>query len=103
MKDSHFLEEKSVIGRQVAAIWIIVTLGAIVAATLVTVLTTYGINSEASIAISLITVGTIVVLIHLALYRTGYLPFRVLNTSALFYPLKVEDVLATGFTEGVKN
>jgi hypothetical protein len=85
----HLFPDKNLLARQVIIIWVILTLGVILSATLATLFTTVrGISPEKSVGISLILVGLIVVLVYIVLYRSGYLPFEVLNTWAQYYPFK---------------
>lgn len=88
MNKVHLLADKNLLVRQVITVWVIITIGAILSATLAALFTVAGISQEKSVGISLICVGLIVVLAHIALYRTGYLPFEVLNTWAQFYPFE---------------
>lgn len=88
MNKLHLFPDKNLLARQVIIIWVILTLGVILSATLATLFTVRGISPEKSVGISLILVGLIVVLVHIALYRSGYLPFEVLNTWVQYYPFK---------------
>lgn len=88
MNKHHLLADKKILVRQVSTVWAILTLGAILSATLATIFTVVGMSAEKSVGISLIFVSFIVVSIHIALYRNGYLPFEVLNGWAQFYPFE---------------
>ena len=88
MSRLHLLVDKKLLVRQIVTVWAILTLGAILSATVATLFTVIGISSEKSFGISLIFVSFIVISVHIALYRNGYLPFEVLNTWAQFYPFK---------------
>jgi hypothetical protein len=88
VNELHLLADKKLLMRQVITIWAILTLGAILSATLATIFTIIGISSEKSVGISLVFVGFIVVSIHIALYRNGHLPFEVLDIRAQFYPFE---------------